>query len=126
MNHQNVVSWFEIPVLEMNRARKFYEEIFQVELQPLELANGLKMSLFPQDTGYNSGSLCFYPDFYKPGHQGPLIYLNATPSIDDVLERIPQAGGKVIIPKNQISKERGYMAVFEDTEGNRLALNSMD
>ena len=83
------------------------------------------MAVFPEREGYNSGSLCFYPEFYIPGNAGPLVYLNANPSIDSVLARIEQAGGRVLIPKNQISEQRGYMAVFEDTEGNRIALNAM-
>jgi predicted enzyme related to lactoylglutathione lyase len=119
-----MVKWFEIPVNDMKRASSFYEQVFAVELQPLELANGLKMSLFPEEADSTSGALCYYPDFYKTGTQGPLIYLSAEPSIDKVLSRVVEAGGKVVIPKNQISPERGFMAVFEDTEGNRVALNS--
>jgi predicted enzyme related to lactoylglutathione lyase len=124
MNDHNTINWFEIPVLDMDRATSFYEAIFDIKLSPLTLANGLKMALFPETDGYNSGSLCYYPEFYKPGNQGPLIYLNANPSIAAVLEQIERTGGKVLIPKNQISEERGFMAVFEDTEGNRIALNA--
>jgi predicted enzyme related to lactoylglutathione lyase len=53
-----------------------------------------------------------------------VLYLNANPDLSPVLGRIPAAGGKVLLPKTQITPEIGYKAVFEDTEGNRLALHS--
>jgi predicted enzyme related to lactoylglutathione lyase len=88
------------------------------------LANNLKMALFPTETGTVGGALCEHPDFYHPGYQGPLVYLNGNPDLQIVLDRIPRFGGKVLVPKTQISEQYGYMAVFEDTEGNRLALHS--
>lgn len=64
--------------------------------------------------------------FHKPSAtDGPLIYLNANPDVQIVLDRIENAGGKIIVPKTQISPEYGYMAVFIDTEGNRIALHSI-
>lgn len=124
MRENNAVNWFEIPVSDMDRATEFYQTIFKINLNPLSLANGLRMAVFPEKEGFNSGSLCYYPEFYIPETSGPLIYLKANPSIDLVLERIERSEGKVLIPKNQISEERGYMAVFLDTEGNRIALNA--
>jgi uncharacterized protein len=40
------------------------------------------------------------------------------------LDKIEAAGGKIVVPKNEISPEYGFMAVFIDTEGNRIALHS--
>jgi hypothetical protein len=42
-----------------------------------------------------------------------------------ILDRIEKTGAKIIVPKTQISPEYGYMAVFIDTEGNRIALHSV-
>ena len=122
----HAVHWFEIPVADFDRARRFYEAISGVQLQELNLANGLKMGVFPTDPAGVGGAICYFPGFYEPGPQGPLLYLNGNPDLQAVLDRVEEAGGKVVIPKRQISADRGYMAVFTDTEGNRLALNSMN
>jgi predicted enzyme related to lactoylglutathione lyase len=54
-----------------------------------------------------------------------LVYLNANPDLQDVLDRVERAGGKIMVPKTQISPEYGYMAVIIDTEGNRIAFHSI-
>ena len=70
--------------------------------------------------------MCFNPNFYKPSPtDGPLIYLNANPDVQNVLDKIEAAGGKIVVPKTEISPEYGHMAVFTDTEGNRIALHSI-
>ena len=67
-----------------------------------------------------------YSDSHKPSAtDGPLIYLNANPDVQHVLNKVEKAGGKILVPKTQISPEYGFMAVFIDTEGNRIALHSM-
>ena len=121
---QHAISWFEIPTTDFSRARKFYESIFDITMEQMEFPNGLKMAIFPtQDEGI-SGSLVHYPDFYKTGSEGPLVYLNAGEDLQVVLDRVEPNGGKMVVPKTQISEERGYMAVFIDSEGNRVALFS--
>ena len=122
---KHAVSWFEIPANDLQRAKKFYEAIFDTTLQEMTLANNLKMALFPTEDDSVGGALCEHHEFYHPGHQGSLVYLNGNPDLQNVLARIPQNGGKVIVPKTQISPEHGYMAVFEDCEGNRVALHSV-
>jgi uncharacterized protein len=122
---ENAISWFEIPVMEIGRARKFYEGVFSINMQPLTVGNGLKMALFPVTAGTVGGALCEHAAFYKPSHDGTLVYLNANPDLREVLDRVEDNGGRIIIGKTQISPEYGYMAVFEDTEGNRVALRSM-
>jgi len=120
----NVIGWVEIPAADLDRAKKFYETIFETELQNMEPGNGLKMAMFPVKEGGVSGALCEHKDFYKPSHDGALVYLNADPDLQRVLDRIKKQGGNELVPKTQISEEYGYMAVFEDSEGNRVALHS--
>ena len=122
---ENAVNWFEIPAIEIERARRFYEEVFSIEMQPLTVGNGLKMALFPATTGTVGGALCEHAAFYKPSHDGTLVYLNGNPDLQEILGRVEVNGGRIIIHKTQISPEYGYMAIFEDTEGNRVALRSM-
>jgi predicted enzyme related to lactoylglutathione lyase len=124
MNH--AISWFEIPANDLNRAATFYEAIFHLSLIPLDVQS-IKMRMFPIDdmqTGVG-GAIVDSGEFHRPSAtEGPLIYLNANPDVQIVLDRIEAAGGQVLVPKTPISPEYGHMAVFLDTEGNRIALHS--
>lgn len=121
---RNAINWFEIPALDIQRAQKFYEIVLDIELSLLDLGEHHKMALFPSDQNSVSGALVYH-DWYKPSDtHGPLIYLNANPDLQEVEDRIVTNGGTVIFPKRQISPDQGYMAVFLDSEGNRVALHS--
>jgi predicted enzyme related to lactoylglutathione lyase len=125
MEH-NVIGWVEIPVLDMDRAKLFYETVFGFEIQVQEF-NELLMGWFPMAEGKMgaSGSLVRHPDWYAPSDSmGPLVYFSS-PDLQRELDRVPGAGGKVMQPKTEISGEFGFMAVFLDSEGNRIALHSM-
>lgn len=120
----NAIGWFEIPVINMDRAVKFYETVFGVKLY-VDQFGPVLMGWFPQDEkkAGAGGSLVYHEDFYKPSTDGTLVYFT---SKDVAIEvgRIKEAGGKVIQGKTLISDEIGYMALFLDTEGNRVALHS--
>ncbi len=123
---KNAISWFEIPVSNLTRAENFYETILGITFVKMDLPN-IKMRIFPIDdpTGIG-GSLCDSGGFHKPSStEGPLIYLNGNPDVQLILDKVESAGGKVLVPKTQISKEFGYMAVILDTEGNRIAFHSI-
>ena len=123
----NAISWFEIPTTDINRAQKFYETIFGITMITMDLPN-IKMRMFPLDDIMNGigGALVDSGGFHKPSlTDGPLIYLNANPDVQNVLDKVEAAGGKIMVPKTEISPEYGNMAVFVDTEGNRMALHSI-
>lgn len=125
MIQKNAISWFEIPTKDLVRAQRFYEEILEISFQSIDLDN-VQMRLFPtaDPTGVG-GALIYSEDFYKPSAgDGPLIYLNADPDVQRVLDKVEKAGGKIVIPKTEISPEYGFMAVVNDTEGNRIAFHS--
>ena len=127
MIFKNAVSWFEIPAIDINRAQKFYETIFDIQMFPLDTPQ-LHMRMFPIENPLSGigGAICHSGEFYKPSAEfGPVVYLNANPDVQIVLDKIEGAGGKIIVPKTQISPEYGYMAVFLDCEGNRVALHSV-
>jgi predicted enzyme related to lactoylglutathione lyase len=87
---------------------------------------GIKMRMFPvPDHSFISGALTYAPDFYEPQANGTLVYLNANPDVQLVLDRVEAAGGKIIVPKTEISPDIGFMAVIHDTEGNRVAFHSV-
>jgi uncharacterized protein len=123
----NAISWFEIPTTDIDRAAKFYETIFGIKLNPLDLPN-IKMRMFPLDDMMTNvgGALVDSGGFHKPSlTDGPLVYLNGNPDLQLVLDKVEAAGGKVMVPKTLISPEYGSMGVFIDTEGNRIALHSV-
>jgi uncharacterized protein len=123
----NAISWFEIPTTDIDRAQKFYETIFSISMLPMDLPN-IKMRMFPLDDMATQvgGALVYSGGFHKPSEtDGPLIYLNANPDVQIILDKVMAAGGSITVPKTQISPEYGYMAVFIDTEGNRIALHSV-
>ena len=124
---EHAISWFEIPATDLHRATTFYETIFGLKLNPFDTPN-LKMRMFPIDnmmTGVG-GAVVDSGGFHKPSAtDGPLIYLNGNPDVQFILDKVEAAGGKIMVPKTQISPEFGYMAVILDTEGNRIAFHSI-
>ena len=123
---KNMVGWFEIPVSDMGRAIKFYETVFGIKLSSLALG-ALEMALFPSvENGMGSaGALVKNQQFYTPSASGSLLYFTAqSGDLSNELGRVEAAGGKITIPRRQISEDFGYMAVFNDTEGNRIAIHS--
>ena len=123
---KNAISWFEIPVSDLTRAQKFYETVLGVTLNALDLPN-IKMRMFPLDdmTGVG-GALADSGGFHKPSMtEGPVIYLNANPDVQNVLDKVEAAGGRIMIAKTEISPEFGYMAMIIDSEGNRIGLHSV-
>lgn len=126
MVFKNAISWFEIPATDLARAQQFYETIFGISMIPMDLPN-IKMRLFPlEDTMGVGGALCDTGGFHKPSAtDGALVYLNANPDVQNVLDKVATAGGKILVPKMEISPDHGHMAVILDTEGNRVAMHSV-
>lgn len=119
------VGWFEIPVQDMDRAIKFYEEVFVCSLDK-QIMGDFQMAWFPWDEEGKGagGSLVYHKEFYKPsGEYGALVYFSSEDCSVE-LARVEKAGGKVQIPKRMIAPDIGYMGVFLDTEGNRVAIHS--
>lgn len=126
MVQKNAISWVEIPAADLDRAQKFYEAILGITMIPLEFPD-MKMRMFPlEDMMGVGGALCHAGDFFKPSAtDGPLVYLNANPDVQNVLDKVEAAGGTILVPKTEISPEYGFMAVIKDTEGNRIAFHSI-
>lgn len=120
----NPVGWFEIPVHDLDRAQKFYEGVFGVKLSRQHMA-GAEMAWFPMGhQGYGAtGTLIHIPGYFKPSHEGTLVYFSVK-AINPALAKIKRRGGKTLMPKTAIG-EHGFIAHFQDTEGNRVALHAM-
>lgn len=120
----NALNWFEIAAKDINRAKKFYEAIFDIEMYDMEMMD-MKMALFPNDgaKGVVGGALV-QSAMHSPSAQGAIIYLNANPNLELVTHKIEKAGGKINLPKTLIGEGMGFMALFTDTEGNMVGLHS--
>src|ERR1700756_1951689 len=123
---ENTLNWFEISVSDIARAKKFYETIFSIQMEEMEMM-GMKMAMFPYDPmgGKLSGALV-QSDMHKPSADGVKVYFNGNPDLDVALSKVEAAGGKVAMPKTKIGDDIGYMAFFIDTEGNAVALHSQN
>ena len=125
--NRNPVGWFEVPVSDMDRAIKFYEAVFEYKLDRNKIGP-LDMAWFPMidDAPGTTGTLVKYDPMYKSSQEGTLIYYTS-PSGDLQAEqdRVEAAGGKVTVPKKQVSEDHGYMCLCVDTEGNRFAIHSL-
>lgn len=102
---------------------KFYEAVFQFKLD-LHDFGVIQMSWFPMEQGSTgaSGTL-IKGTSYVPSHQGTLVYFSVA-DIPATLDRAAQNGGKILAPKKSIG-EHGFVDVFEDSEGNRVAVHAM-
>lgn len=123
----NTLTWFEIPVNDFNRAKLFYNKLFDYEMR--ESPSGAnRRGFLPHDPqgGGIGGAIVQGPD-YVPSQRGCLVYLYAGDDLSIVLSRVTDAGGQVEQAKTPVSEEQelGYYAIIRDTEGNRIALHSM-
>lgn len=119
---ENLISWVEIPATNIKRAIKFYQSILDVKIEQADMF-GTKMGFFPGGPGVVAGAIV-QGEGQVPSQEGLTVYLNGGNDLQNVLGKVETAGGKVILPKTQISPEHGYMGMFIDTEGNKMAVHS--
>jgi len=121
---KNIISWFQIPVTNFERAVKFYNTILSVELLESQ-AMGAKVALFPHDMKNGAVGGALYEGVgFTPSDEGTAILLNAGEDLSVVLLRIEQVGGRITMPKTPINNNNGFIAYFIDSEGNRIGLHS--
>ena len=116
----NVINWFEIPVAEMDRAVAFYEPVLQVTLRR-ENMDCAEMAVFPYQDPAPGGALAKF-DGVKPSDQGCIIYLH-TDNLAATLDRVSSAGGRCVFGPLELAKDIGTIALFIDSEGNRIGLH---
>jgi len=123
----NALNWFEIPVSDFERGKKFYETIFDYNM-PVNMMGKVQMGFFLYDFENKKigGAIC-KSEMHIPSQKGSLIYLNCQPDLQRVLNKVENAGGKIIHQKTKISENQnlGFWALITDTEGNNVALHSM-
>lgn len=115
-----ILWWFEIPANDIKRAQKFYEQILKIKMA-YEENDVYKTAFFPLYGDHIGGSVVEGTG-YVPSGDGSKIFLNAHPNLQEILDRVEPAGGKVLVPESKSG--RGKYAWFLDTEGNKIALYS--
>ena len=115
------VNWFEIPVVNMDRAKAFYEAAFGMPMS-VQMKGAVPMAMWskPKNPVGAGGSL-IKVDGIKQSHDGTLVYFTVK-DIQPVLGRVNANGGKTLKEKMSIG-EYGFIAHFEDSEGNRVGLH---
>ena len=119
---KNAINWFAILAADFNRAVKFYNSVFDFNLQLTQMG-GSGIAFFPIEDGGIGGHIS-KSDTFKPSENGPLLYLNGGEDLQKILDRVESSGGKITYPKTQITPEIGFMGIFIDSEGNRVGIHS--
>lgn len=119
---KSYVSMFEIPATDISRAINFYQALFDIKIEKMDV-EGMQMGILPYEGQMVTGVI-IQADGYKPSVDGVTMYLNAGENLQVVLDRVEKNGGQIIVPKTAHADESGYFAIFLDSEGNRMALHS--
>ncbi|HUA97618.1 MAG TPA: VOC family protein [Terracidiphilus sp.] len=117
------ITWFEIPTLDLSRAKSFYQQILGVSLRD-EAIGSSRLAIFPYNRENSTGGCLIHDEDYHPGSKGPVVYLNAGSSLNAALNLVNQAGGTVLLPETVLPAGMGSYAHILDTEGNRVGLHS--
>jgi len=121
---RNLIGWVEIPVLDMERAKTFYEKVFNISISVHDMG-GVIMGWLPMGENQPgaSGSLMLHEEYRPSLTHGSVVYFSCK-DVSDELSRVSSAGGEVLQEKTEIGGGHGFMALMKDTEGNRIALHS--
>ncbi|MEO1668133.1 MAG: VOC family protein [Chloroflexota bacterium] len=120
---EHPITWFEIPVADMDRAIKFYNAVLAGECSEPSNDGTRTTALLPYGMVGGGGSLTM-TDGFTPGSNGVVIYLNGGEDLQVMLDRVKAEGGTVTYPKTDMGSDMGYLATFTDSEGNTLGLFS--
>ena len=119
---KSFISLFEIPATDISRAVSFYQAILDINIEKMQMP-GMEMGIFPYEGQMVTGVIMKGED-HKPMADGVTIYLNGGDNLQTILDKVEGNGGEIIVPKTAHADEIGFFALFLDTEGNKLGLNS--
>ncbi|SRR5690606_14067133 len=121
-NATNAINWFDLPATDLDRAVKFYSTIFDIEMQRME-GPGTQSAFFPMQPEGVGGALTQGDGYTPSASAGAVVFLNGGDDLSRALDKVEAAGGQIVQPKTGIG-EHGYVALFIDSEGNRVGLHS--
>lgn len=119
---KSYISMFEIPATDISRAIDFYQILLDIKIEKIDI-EGMQMGILPYEGQMVTGVI-IQADGYKPSVDGVTMYLNVGENLQVVLDRVEKIGGQIIVPKTVHADESGFFAIFLDSEGNKMALNS--
>lgn len=119
---KSYISMFEIPATDISRAIYFYQSLLDIKIEKMNV-EGMHLGILPYE-GQLVHGVIIQADGYKPSADGVTMYLNAGENLQVVLDRVEKNGGRILMPKTAHADESGYFAIFLDSEGNKMALNS--
>ncbi|MBI3032766.1 VOC family protein [Candidatus Woesearchaeota archaeon] len=123
---KNPIVHFEIPADNVERAKKFYEKTFGWEITKFTMEGGdywivrtteVDKNMMPTSPGINGGLM------QRKNPSQPFMNYISVESIDNMLKVVETNGGKICMPKMEIGKGMGWIAAFQDTEGNLMGLH---
>jgi uncharacterized protein len=122
---KHLLNWIEIPVSDMERAKKFYGIILGgISLIDYPMTNPSdEYAIFPSNDAFNAGALA-KSEFHKPSVDGVTIYLDGGEDLDIILQKAEKNGGQILMPKTFVSEDTGYIGLFLDSEGNKIGLQN--
>lgn len=121
-NMKSYISMFEIPATDISRAIRFYQALLDIKIEKMDV-EGMQMGILPFEGQMVTGVI-IQADGYKPSANGVTMYLNAGENLQVALDRVEKNGGQIVVPKTAHADDSGYFAIFLDSEGNKMALNS--
>lgn len=116
------IALFEIPATDIKRAIRFYEAILGLAIEHMDI-QGMQMGILPYE-GQLVPGVIIQGEGYQPSADGVSIYLNGGDDLQSILDKVEPNGGQIVLPKTAHADESGFFAMFLDTEGNKIGLNS--
>ncbi len=117
------VAWFELPADNVERAGAFYYEVFGWDMSDMGGGSMLAKTApsdensTPLEPGVINGDI-------SPRSQGfehPLVVITVE-DMDAKLEMVTKAGGKIVLPKKEVTEMGMIWAIVSDTEGNKIGV----
>jgi predicted enzyme related to lactoylglutathione lyase len=118
-----VITWFEIPATDLERAITFYENSLAVRMQRDTAWPGMAIFPYEKERPATSGCVVTAKEA-QPVDGGVTIYLNCDGKLDAVLGRVVGSNGAILEAKNHIPGV-GWVAQIRDSEGNRVGLHAV-
>jgi len=116
------LNWFEIPATDFERAKSFYSKVFNAQIHEDPNRKYAYLPADPKTGGF--GGAIGYGENFVPSETGTTVYLDGGSDLSIPLNRVEAAGGKIILPKTPIGNN-GFIALFIDSEGNKVGFHSM-
>jgi len=119
---RNVVTWFDIPVKDIDRAKTFYEQVLDIKLFAMSFGE-VKFAAFPEKgDGAGASGWLIQNENNQPSGQGAVVYFQVD-DLDQAISRVQAAGGRILQPKFEMG-QLGYICLIQDTEGNMIGLRA--